>query len=122
MSHFKWICHSKFGIELVMIAVTAMGSALPVSCGVQSPSSVDELKYKEDREVFYYFSYAQIEGMEQCTSLGRPLWTMSIKVVGGFLFCQAVRASITYTSHTIYEIDAVYDDHLLKIITLLHII
>ena len=47
-----------------MVAVAALGSALPVSC------SVDELKYNEDREVFYYFSYAQIEGLEQRTSLG----------------------------------------------------
>ena len=53
-----------------MVAVTALGSALPVISGVQSPSSVDELKYNEDREVLHYFSYAQIEGLEQCTSLG----------------------------------------------------
>ena len=53
-----------------MVAVTALGSALPVICGVQSPSSVNELKYNADREVLYYFSYAQIEGLEQCTLLG----------------------------------------------------
>ena len=53
-----------------MVAVAALGSALPVSCDVQYPSSVDELKYNEDREVFYYLGDAQIEGLEQCTSLG----------------------------------------------------
>ena len=53
-----------------MVAVAALGSALPVCCGVQSSSSVEELKYTKDREVLYYFSYAQIECLEQCTSLG----------------------------------------------------
>ena len=64
-----WTCQSNFGVQLVMVAVTALDSALPVNCGVQSPSSVDELKYNEDRECIHYFSYAQIEGLEQCTSL-----------------------------------------------------
>ena len=54
---FKWICHSKVRIDLRMVDVAAQGSALPVSCGAQSPSSVDELKYNEYLEVFYYFSY-----------------------------------------------------------------
>ena len=58
MSHSKWICQNNVGVQLVMVAVTALGSALPVNCGVQSPSSVNELKYNEDREVLYYFSYA----------------------------------------------------------------
>ena len=64
------ICQNNAVVQLVMVAVTALGSALPVSCGVQSPSSVSEWKYNEDQEVLYYFSYAQIEGLEQCTSLG----------------------------------------------------
>ena len=32
-----------------MVAVSALGSAFPVSCSVQSASSVDELKYNEDQ-------------------------------------------------------------------------
>ena len=64
MSHFEWICQTKVGVQLVMVAVTALGNALPFICGVQPLSSVDELKYNEDREFFYYFSFAQIEGLE----------------------------------------------------------
>ena len=70
MSHSKWICRSEVRIALRMVAVADLGSALPVSCGVQSPSSVDYLKYNEDREVFYYLSYAHKEELEHCTSLG----------------------------------------------------
>ena len=69
MSHPKWICRSEVRIELRMVTVAALSIALLVSCGVQSPSSVNGLKYNEDREVLYCPGYVQIKGLEQCTSL-----------------------------------------------------
>ena len=49
--------------------VVALGLVLPVCRGIHSPSCIYELEYDEDRERFYYFGYAQVEGLKKCTTL-----------------------------------------------------
>ena len=61
---------------------------------IRSPGRVNVLHDSKNGEIVYNFWDAQIEWVEDCTPLSRPLRTLSNVMIGRFLRCKVVVASL----------------------------